>query len=104
MGAISMLALLFTHPLEFRTLVQYHLWHEQRDVSAPEEHKNTGWDRESMRRCWHFLDMTSRSFAAVIKQLEGDLARVVSLCFLLLVILVYCRRFSRQDNARVKTE
>lgn len=80
MGAFSMLALLFTHPLEFRTLLQYHLWHEQRDVSAPHEHKTTGWDRDSMKRCWYFLDMTSRSFAAVIKQLEGDLARVVSIC------------------------
>ncbi|KAK7686280.1 hypothetical protein QCA50_010504 [Cerrena zonata] len=84
MGALSMLALLFTHPLEFRTLLQYHLWHEQRDVSAPEERQNSGWDRESMRRCWHFLDETSRSFAAVIKQLEGDLARVVCLYYLVL--------------------
>ncbi|KAJ3491849.1 hypothetical protein NLI96_g389 [Meripilus lineatus] len=78
MGAMSMLALLVTHPLEFRTLLQYYLWHDQRDVSAPAEKENTGWDRESMRKCWHFLDKTSRSFAAVIKQLEGDLARVVS--------------------------
>lgn len=31
-----------------------------------------------MRRCWDFLDMTSRSFSAVIKELEGDLARTVS--------------------------
>lgn len=30
-----------------------------------------------MRDCWSFLDLTSRSFAAVIKELDGDLARVV---------------------------
>jgi hypothetical protein len=30
-----------------------------------------------MRRCWDFLDQTSRSFAAVIKELDGDLARTV---------------------------
>ncbi|CAL1714550.1 unnamed protein product [Somion occarium] len=76
MGAMSMLALLVTHPLEFRTLLQYYLWHDQRDVSADHERESTGWDRETMRRCWHFLDKTSRSFAAVIKQLEDDLARV----------------------------
>lgn len=31
-----------------------------------------------MKKCWDFLDLTSRSFAAVIKELEGDLSRVVS--------------------------
>ena len=35
-------------------------------------------DREDMRACWKHLDNTSRSFAAVIKELEGDLSRVVS--------------------------
>ena len=30
-----------------------------------------------MKRCWELLDMTSRSFAAVIKELEGDLCRAV---------------------------
>lgn len=31
-----------------------------------------------MKQCWGFLDATSRSFAAVIKELEGELGRVVS--------------------------
>jgi farnesyl-diphosphate farnesyltransferase len=35
-------------------------------------------DREDMKKCWGYLDLTSRSFAAVIKELEGDLSRVVS--------------------------
>jgi farnesyl-diphosphate farnesyltransferase len=79
MGKLDMLKLLVTHPLEFRTLAQYYLFHEtKRDITNPEEYKTSGYDRESMKRCWHFLDMTSRSFAAVIKELEGDLARVVS--------------------------
>ena len=79
MGALSWLVLLVTHPMEFRILLQYWLWHDQRDVSTPSDHHNTGCDRESMRKCWGFLDLTSRSFAAVIKQLEGELARVVRL-------------------------
>ena len=79
MGALSMLVLLLTHPMEFRTLLQYKIWHEaNRDISNPSEWKHSGWDRESMRRCWEFLDLTSRSFAGVIKELEGDLARIVS--------------------------
>lgn len=31
-----------------------------------------------MRECWEWLDKTSRSFSMVIKELDGDLARVVS--------------------------
>lgn len=31
-----------------------------------------------MKRCWELLDLTSRSFAFVIKEVEGELARVVS--------------------------
>lgn len=78
MRALDMLLLAVTRPMEFRILLQYWLWHDQRDVSHPADHENTGWNRESMRKCWGFLDLTSRSFAAVIKQLDGDMARVVS--------------------------
>lgn len=78
MGAASLLTLLLTHPFEFRTLLQYKLWHEpKRDITEPSEFATSGWDRPSMRRCWEFLDETSRSFSGVIKELEGDLARVV---------------------------
>ena len=74
-----MFMLLLTHPMEFRTLLQYWMFHEQkRDITSQQEHPTSGWDRASMRRCWDFLDMTSRSFAAVIKELDGDLARTVS--------------------------
>ncbi len=31
-----------------------------------------------MKECWGLLDLTSRSFAMVVKELEGDLARIVS--------------------------
>ncbi|KDR81029.1 hypothetical protein GALMADRAFT_241652 [Galerina marginata CBS 339.88] len=85
MGAVNWLALLLTHPLEFRTLVQFYIYHEQkRDIAALKEHPTSGWDRQSMRRCWEFLDMTSRSFSAVIKELEGDLARTIALFYLVL--------------------
>lgn len=78
MGALSWAGLLITHPNEFKILLQYYLWHDQRDVSAKEEWPHTGYDRDTMKKCWYFLDQTSRSFSSVIKQLEGDMARVVS--------------------------
>jgi hypothetical protein len=79
MGVAKWIILLFTHPNEFRSLLQFYIHHEQkRDITSMKEYPTSGWDRESMRRCWHFLDLTSRSFAAVIKELEGDLARTVS--------------------------
>lgn len=93
MGALDMLTLLVTHPNEFRVLVQFYLWHDsKRDITSKSEHATSGWDRESMRRCWELLDMTSRSFSAVIKELDGDLARMVStfksLFFSRLIIVV----------------
>ena len=78
----SLLKLLFTRPGDFRTLLQFKIFHEKkRDLTAIHEHPTSGWDRRTMRKCWEFLDMTSRSFSAVIKELDGDLARVVSLFF-----------------------
>lgn len=80
MGLGRWLALLILHPFEFRILLQFHLYHEQkRDIKALKEHPTSGWDRKSMRRCWEFLEKTSRSFSAVIKELDGDLARTVSI-------------------------
>ncbi|CAK5267843.1 unnamed protein product [Mycena citricolor] len=85
MGVSTYLLLLLTHPLEFRTLLQYKIWYEQkRDITAQREHITSGWDRASMRRCWDFLDMTSRSFSSVIKELDGDMARAVCLFYLVL--------------------
>ncbi|KJA22820.1 hypothetical protein HYPSUDRAFT_40602 [Hypholoma sublateritium FD-334 SS-4] len=85
MAVTNWIALLLTHPLEFRTLIQFYLYHEQkRDIAAQKEHPTSGWDRQSMRRCWEFLDMTSRSFSAVIKEVEGDLARTIALFYLVL--------------------
>ncbi|KAK7041460.1 bifunctional farnesyl-diphosphate farnesyltransferase/squalene synthase [Paramarasmius palmivorus] len=85
MGAVAWITLLLTHPVEFRTLLQYWLYHEQkRDITATQEHETSGWDRATMRRCWDFLDMTSRSFSAVIKELDGDLARTICLFYLVL--------------------
>ncbi|KAG6898017.1 hypothetical protein C0992_007013 [Termitomyces sp. T32_za158] len=85
MGITNWLVLLVTHPNEFRTLVQFYIYHERkRDITSVKEHPTSGWNRESMRRCWAFLDQTSRSFSAVIKELDGDLARTICIFYLVL--------------------
>jgi len=40
-----------------------------------------------MKECWRLLDLTSRSFSRVIKELDGELARVVSPAYPKLYIL-----------------
>lgn len=81
MGILSLLIAGIQHPHELRALISYKVWRDpihdiRRDPVA------SGWDRERMRECWGFLDLTSRSFAAVIKELKGELSRVVSLLLL----------------------
>jgi farnesyl-diphosphate farnesyltransferase len=79
MGIKDKVVLAITHPFEFRTLVQFYMYHHSnRDITSEREHATSGWNRESMRRCWALLDQTSRSFSAVVKELDGDLARIVS--------------------------
>ncbi|KAJ7694562.1 hypothetical protein B0H17DRAFT_1009144 [Mycena rosella] len=82
MGLSTWLLMFVAHTLEFRMLLQYRLYHDQkRDITAPREHATSGWERASMRRCWEFFDMTSRSFST---ELKGDLACVVCLFYLVL--------------------
>lgn len=60
-------------------MVNYKIWRDStRDITKPEEFVTSRYDQPTMRKCWDFLDQTSRSFSMVIKELEGDLARTVS--------------------------
>lgn len=71
-----------THPLELRSVLNWAIWRDPtQDIKTMDE---SGYSRPEMRRCWEFLDMTSRSFAAVIKELEGDLCRFICLFYLVL--------------------
>ncbi|PKI85226.1 squalene synthase [Malassezia vespertilionis] len=71
------------YPDEFRAIFAYTIWRDPvHDFKRnPAE---SGYDRERMRQCWQFLDMTSRSFAAVIKELKGELCRVICIFYLVL--------------------
>lgn len=59
-------------------MIGFKIWRDHRDISDPTQAEATGWKRETMRQCWEFLDQTSRTFAMVVKELDGELARVVS--------------------------
>ncbi|CDU22279.1 Farnesyl-diphosphate farnesyltransferase [Sporisorium scitamineum] len=83
MGLLSYLFLGVTHPSELRAMIGYKLWRDPlNDIKANPD--ASGWNREQMRDCWGFLDLTSRSFAAVIKELKGELSRVICLFYLVL--------------------
>ena len=77
------LKLAVAHPSELRSLITYNVWRDPvHDFKR--NPKDSGWDRERMRECWSFLDATSRSFAAVIKELKGELSRVICIFYLVL--------------------
>ncbi|KAF2132295.1 squalene synthetase [Dothidotthia symphoricarpi CBS 119687] len=67
-----------THPNELRSIIQWKVWHNA--VHERDESKEC----ESLKRCFFFLDMTSRSFAAVIKELHPELLVPVALFYLVL--------------------
>lgn len=83
MGITDILVLMVTHPNEMRALVNYKVWRDPlNDIKQhPEE---SGWSRQDMKDCWTLLDQTSRSFAAVIKELRGETCRVICLFYLVL--------------------
>ncbi|WVF70700.1 farnesyl-diphosphate farnesyltransferase [Kwoniella sp. CBS 6097] len=70
--------------MELRALINFAIWHDSRDIKDEKELSTTFYDRPSMKKCWEFLDLTSRSFARVIQELEGDLARTVCIFYLVL--------------------
>jgi len=66
------------HPNELRSIIQWKVWHNA--VHERDESKEC----ESLKRCFHFLNKTSRSFAAVILELHPDLLVPVALFYLVL--------------------
>ncbi|CAO1614754.1 unnamed protein product [Parajaminaea phylloscopi] len=83
MGIADIAVLALTHPGEVRSLISYKVWRDPlNDIKT--NVADSGWDRQNMRDCWGFLDLTSRSFAAVIKELRGELSRVICIFYLAL--------------------
>lgn len=84
MGVLGYLVMAVVRPLELRALINFAVWRDTRDIKDTKELPTTRYDQPNMRKCWEFLDLTSRSFARVIMELEGDLARTVCIFYLVL--------------------
>ncbi|KAF1942187.1 farnesyl-diphosphate farnesyl transferas-like protein [Clathrospora elynae] len=66
------------HPNELRSIIQWKVWHN------PVHERNEATECESLKRCFHFLNLTSRSFATVILELHPNLLVPVTLFYLVL--------------------
>ncbi|KAI1114531.1 isoprenoid synthase domain-containing protein [Nemania sp. NC0429] len=78
MGGLKEVLYLLFHPNQLRAIIQWKVWHEpvyQRDPSK---------EAPTLQACFKFLNMTSRSFAAVIQELNHDMLIPVALFYLVL--------------------
>ncbi|KAF3000752.1 terpene cyclase [Curvularia kusanoi] len=66
------------HPNELRSMIQWKIWHN------PVHERDESKDSENLKRCFYFLTLTSRSFAAVIMELHPELLVPVTLFYLIL--------------------
>lgn len=78
MPSLKDVAYLLVHPNQLRSIIQWKLWHEPVHVRDPSK------ESETERACFQYLDLTSRSFAAVIKELNPELLMPVCLFYLAL--------------------
>ncbi|RAH63415.1 farnesyl-diphosphate farnesyltransferase [Aspergillus piperis CBS 112811] len=66
------------HPSELRSIMQWKIWH------SPVHERNENNETETEKACFKFLDLTSRSFSAVIKELHPELLMPVCVFYLTL--------------------
>ncbi|OQO12871.1 hypothetical protein B0A48_02335 [Cryoendolithus antarcticus] len=66
------------HLQELRSIIQWKVWHNP--VHEREEAKES----ENLKKCFHYLNLTSRSFSAVIQELHPELLVPVALFYLIL--------------------
>ncbi|CAI7618907.1 unnamed protein product [Penicillium pancosmium] len=66
------------HPYQLRSIVQWKVWHN------PPHERNPANETQSEKDCFKFLDLTSRSFSAVIQELHSELLMPVCVFYLVL--------------------
>lgn len=66
------------HPQQLRSIIQWKVWHN------PVHERDSSKDPESVKECFKYLKMTSRSFTAVILELHPELLMVVTVFYLVL--------------------
>lgn len=85
---------LITHPDELAAALQLKF------VRSPLHPRNLKKESKDLRRCYELLDITSRSFAAVIKELHPELRNAVMLFYVILRGLDTIEDDTSLDNAR----
>ncbi|KAI9832615.1 MAG: bifunctional farnesyl-diphosphate farnesyltransferase/squalene synthase [Phylliscum demangeonii] len=78
MASLSNLLYYILHYNEFKAIVQWKLWH------TPVHVRDDTDERISLYQCFHYLEKTSRSFAAVIYELNPELLVPITLFYLVL--------------------
>lgn len=78
MPSISTVAYYLVHIQELRSIIQWKVWHN------PVHERDETNESPDLKECFRFLDLTSRSFAAVIKELHPELLVPVCLFYLVL--------------------
>ncbi|KAJ5890360.1 squalene synthase [Penicillium subrubescens] len=78
MGFIGNAIYFAFHPIQLRSIIQWKVWHN------PPHERNEKNDTETQKICYKFLDQTSRSFSAVIKELHPELLLPVTVFYLVL--------------------
>ena len=66
------------HVQELRAIIQWKVWHNP--VHEREEAKES----ENLKQCFHYLNLTSRSFSAVIQELHPELLVPMTVFYLIL--------------------
>ncbi|KAK3940021.1 isoprenoid synthase domain-containing protein [Diplogelasinospora grovesii] len=78
MVAAKTIVYLLCHPNQLRSIVQWKVWHE------PVHRRDPSKETPTEKSCFHYLNLTSRSFSAVIQELNPELLMPICLFYLVL--------------------
>ncbi|KAI1421511.1 isoprenoid synthase domain-containing protein [Xylaria sp. FL1777] len=78
MGALKEVLYYMFHPNQLRAIIQWKVWHE------PVHHRDPSKEAATLQSCFKFLNMTSRSFSAVIQELNHEMLIPIALFYLTL--------------------
>ncbi|KAK5659279.1 hypothetical protein OQA88_1372 [Cercophora sp. LCS_1] len=78
MGNASLALYFLLHPSQLKSVIQWKVWHD------PVHKRDPSKETATEKSCFHYLDMTSRSFSAVIQELNPELLMPITLFYLVL--------------------
>ncbi|QSZ32169.1 hypothetical protein DSL72_001740 [Monilinia vaccinii-corymbosi] len=78
MGLLTNILYFSVHPNQLRSILQWKIWHD------PVHTRDLSKESQSLKDCFRYLEMTSRSFSSVIQELNPELLVPVALFYLIL--------------------